>query len=128
MPTYVYKCKFCEVVMEINHPVAEVDEPSEKLLEMISCPMDRNCLPHIEFALGVEQPTEKDLIFKRVPQIPQIMGMIGGSSLKGRERAETIQQERKVRASEHFKKEIYPTLPKNEKRHFDKKSNERNEK
>lgn len=34
---------------------------------------------------------------------------------------EEIKQDRKQRSTEHFKKEIFPTLPKDEQRHFTKK-------
>ena len=119
MPNYVYRCQWCKKEIEVFHTMKEVDEPSEELLEKISCPLKEDC---VEKNLK-HCAKDEDLVFKRIPQMPQIMGMVNGSSLKGKERAQTIQKERKQRSHEHFKKEIYPTLPKAEKKFFDKKQN-----
>ena len=118
MPTYVYKCQACENKIEIIHSMAECDNPSEELLEQITCPFDRDCQANWQNHLGMEIPRDHELILQRVPHAPQVMGMYCGSSLSGKEKTTTIQKERKIRSHNHFKKEIFPTIPKAEKKFF----------
>jgi hypothetical protein len=121
MPVYIYKCKWCGGTKEVVHSITEIDNPSEETLEETTCPYDRECRTNIEQHLGMETPTASDLKLVRVPQAPQLMGFVNGSSLKGSERNEEIQKERKKRSTEHFKKEIYPTIPRQEQNWFNKK-------
>ena len=121
MPTYDYKCKACGKVVEVFHNISEIDNPSEATIEKTSCPYDRDCIPNLAEKIGMEIPTENDLRFEHCISSPVIMGTYGGSSLSGAEKRATIHKERKERSRKDFKENIYPTLPKQEKKHFDKK-------
>ena len=121
MPTYDYKCQACGRVIEVVHSISQCENPSEQLLEQITCPFDRDCEVHWRDRLGMEIPRDHELVFKRTVSEPNIMGSYGGSSLSGKEKLNTIQKERKQRSTDHFKKEVFPTLPKSEKKHFEKK-------
>lgn len=122
MPIYDYKCSICERFFEVFHSMSECDSPSEKTLSQITCPKDHyECQPTIDEISEHTILSEEDFKFKRVFNVPNIKGSYGGSSLSGKEKLATIQKERKGRSHDHFKKEIFPTLPKQEKKHFERK-------
>ena len=121
MPVYLYKCKACGVTKEFAHSMSEVDEPTEETIQETSCHYDRDCRSNWESILGMELPTEQDFRFKRVPQSPVLHGFTNGTSVKGQEKTQAIQAERKKRSVDNFKKEVMPTLPKREKKYFEKK-------
>jgi hypothetical protein len=123
MPTYEYKCKACGITKEVFHPMSELDKPSEKTIQETSCAYNnRACLGAWKNFLDVlEIPSKEDLKFERVISSPYIMGSYGGTSLSGQEKTKAIQKERKKRSTENFKKEIFPTLGKKDKKHFENK-------
>jgi putative FmdB family regulatory protein len=125
MPVYDYQCQACGRVIEVVHSISQCDNPSEQLLEEITCPMFQDCQVAWRDKLGMELPTDTDLIFKRKISEPNIQGSYGGSSLSGKEKLATIQKERKERSHQNFKKEVFPTLPKQEKAFFEKKWNKK---
>lgn len=118
MPTYDYKCQACGRIKEVVHSISQCDNPSEQLLEEITCPFNPECQFNWQSHLGMEIPHDHELIFKRTISEPNIQGSYGGSSLSGKEKLATIQKERKERSHNDFKKEIFPTLPKQEKKFF----------
>jgi len=81
----------------------ECDFPSEATIEKITCTKN------------------KFLMTRVIISPPDLKGFYGGSSLKGIVKGNTIHKERKERSHEDFKKNIFPTLPKQEKKHFEKK-------
>lgn len=121
MPLYTYKCKACNKVKEVFHSISEIDDPSNETLEKISCPYDRDCASDWFKVLGMELPEFQDLKFQRVIHAPHLKGMYNATSLSGKEKREAIKSERSLRGSKHFKKTIYPNIPKSEKKIFDKK-------
>lgn len=121
MPTYDYKCQACGMIKEVVHSMSECDNPSEQLLEEISCPMDPDCQVNWQNYLGMEIPRDHELIFKRTINEPQIQGSYGGKIPQGSEKRSVIQSERMGRSHKDFKKNIFPTLPKAEKKFFNEK-------
>jgi hypothetical protein len=121
MPTYVYKCSSCGGEKEVQHRMSEIANPPEDLLEKITCPFDSDCRISWAETLGMEEPNEDDLLFRRIPQTTNIMGMVNGSSLSGNEKTAAVREERKGRAQKDFVDNIYPTIPKAEQKFFNKK-------
>lgn len=37
MPTYDYKCPICDLLVEVQHSISELDNPSEETVKQISC-------------------------------------------------------------------------------------------
>lgn len=125
MPTYDYKCQACGFIKEVVHPMSECDTPSEKLIEEITCPFGAECQVNWQNHLGMEIPRDHELVFKRTINEPTIQGSYGGSSLSGKEKLNKIQGERKERSHKDFKKNVFPTLPKQEQKWFKNKKNGR---
>lgn len=121
MPVYVYKCGICDLTVELHHSMSEIDNPSDELKKKTTCPQDEICNDIIEYAYGQSHVPPEKLNFKRVPQAPILHGFVNGTSMKGQEKIQAIQAERKKRSVDNFKKEVMPTLPKREKKYFEKK-------
>jgi hypothetical protein len=102
--------------------MSECDNPSEETIFNTTCPKDHyECKPIIEEKFEGRNPTDEDLRFEKVIHVTIIQGSYNGSSLSGAEKRATVRKERKNRSHEHFKKEIFPTIPKPEQRFFEKK-------
>ncbi len=93
MPIYEYKCPFCDKVKDVLHTMAELDNPSNKTLEQITC--NANTCEH-ESQAGVN-----GTLWQR--QVTQVaMGKFAGMN------NEQKKNFLKKRSSDHFKKEIEP--------------------
>lgn len=111
MPLYDYKCKNCGDEKEIFHSMAEIAEPTPKTVELRTC-----------FCQG-----EGSMTYEKMLSTPMFGNMgHGGSSMPGAQKLNAIKQERKKRNSEHFKKEVMPTIPMDDRIHFRKKYNDKN--
>jgi len=115
MPTYCYFCPQCGIEEEVQHSMdfigREYDLPQE-IVDKITC--------NKSLCNSPENPMRMQM-FKRKIYEPQLKGMYGGSTYFGPEKTKQVQKERKKRSKDNFKKEVYPTLPKSEKKHFQKK-------
>ena len=107
MATYVHKCseEGCphQEPVEIQYSMQYVgneEELPEETKSQIRC----KCHP--------------EKFMPRVPQQVQVKGLYGGSSLSGVEKKAAIKKDRKARSNADFAKNVYPTLPESEKKHF----------
>lgn len=81
MPCYDYQCKVCKQIKEVEHPMAEVGNPSEKTLQELQCCGETMVRVYISVP-SIKTPTMNRF----------------------------LDQSRRKRNSDHFKKEVLPTI------------------
>jgi predicted nucleic acid-binding Zn ribbon protein len=93
MPRYDYQCPVCGEVKEVQHTIAELEQPSEETLLEISC----NCIE--------QQISKMERVYLSAPGIK--------TPTKNR----YLDADRKKRNHKHFIKEVLPTLDNDSKKH-----------
>lgn len=97
MPTYDYKCPICDLLVEVQHSISELDNPSEETVKQISC--NEHTCPKLKSLDGKNIPQYGTMFKKQV----SVAAFNSFGSLPSNEKKKVLQK----RSNEHFKREIH---------------------